>query len=303
MLGSRGQVGQELIRATWPINTPVVGLSRQQLDIIDPAAIEAALEHYRPDIVVNAAAYTAVDRAQGEQREARAVNAIAPGHIASACERRGSRIIHLSTDYVFDGCANQPYREDDPTNPINVYGETKLGGEAAVRAGQQQHIIVRTSWVYAAHGTNFVKTMLRLAKERDRISVVADQVGAPTSAADIASAIVHIARRAIEEPSNRDYTGTFHFTADGYTTWYGLAEEVLEFQRGQTGSRPLLVPVTTAEFPVGAARPPYSRLDCGLIDRVFQVRRPHWRSSLEIVLNQLHTHNGNLKTSRANNDP
>jgi dTDP-4-dehydrorhamnose reductase len=287
VLGSRGQVGLELMRAAWPLGTQLVGAARPQFDITDGGSINAALTRHAPDVVINGAAYTAVDQAERDRETAFAVNAAGPGTLAAACARHGSALVHMSTDYVFDGSASRPYREDDPVVPINAYGQSKAAGEAAVRLQQPRHIILRTSWVYAAHGQNFVRTMLRLASEREKISVVSDQHGAPTSAGDIASAIVAVAKKLVDDSPHASAWGTFHFTATGATTWHGFAEQVVRLYADAFGKAPLIEPIPTSAFPTPARRPANSLLDCSRIESVFQVRCPPWRESLARVVGDL----------------
>lgn len=287
VLGNRGQVGLELMRATWPPGTGLVGLARPEIDITEAASIDAALDRHAPDLVINSAAYTAVDKAETDQSNAFAVNAAGPEKLAAACVRRGSALIHLSTDYVFDGSGSRSYQEDDPVAPINVYGASKAAGEAAVCALLTRHVILRTSWVYAGHGQNFVRTILRLAGERDKLSVIDDQHGAPTSAADIAGAIVAITQKLFDGAARTDLFGTFHFTAAGDTTWHGFAEEIFRQYADACGRAPLLEPIPTSAYPTPARRPANSRLDCSRIERVFQLRRPPWRESLARVIKEL----------------
>ena len=222
VLGTSGQVGDALMRASWLAGTTLAGLARPALDMADPASIDRAMAENAPDLVVNATAYTAVDKAESDRDAAFAVNRDGPARLAALCAARGVPLIHISTDYVFDGTKPAPYAENDPVDPVNVYGASKEAGEAAVRAALPRHVILRTSWVYAAHGANFVKTMLRLGRERPELGVVADQTGAPTAAADIAAAIVAIAGRieAARSENRLDDVpwGTYHLTGAGETT-------------------------------------------------------------------------------------
>lgn len=234
----------------------------------------------RPQIVINAAAYTAVDRAEAEPERAGLLNCEAPRAMASACSTIGAALIHLSTDYVFDGSNPNAYREEDPVGPLSVYGRSKADGETAVRASIQQHVILRTSWVFAAHGNNFVRTMLRLGDERPEIRVVDDQFGSPTAACDIASAIASIVA-AIR--AKKGVWGTFHFTSAQSTTWYGFAKAILVASR----QRAKLVPITTADYKTPARRPLNSVLDCGRILRDYGIPQPLWQESLARVLTEL----------------
>lgn len=293
VLGNRGQVGLELMRAAWPRGTQLVGAARPQFDITDADSIDAALTRHAPDVVINGAAYTAVDKAESDRENAFAVNAAGPGTLAAACARHGSALVHLSTDYVFDGSASRPYREDAPVAPINAYGQSKAAGEAAVRSQLPRHIILRTSWVYAAHGQNFVRTMLRLAGERDQVSVVADQHGTPTSAADIAAAIVTITQHLSDGTPRPASFGTFHFTAAGDTTWHGIADQIFRHYADAFGQAPRLEPIPTSAFPTQARRPANSLLDCSRIESEFQIRCPPWRESLARVIQELLAAPGN----------
>jgi dTDP-4-dehydrorhamnose reductase len=296
ILGAGGQVGVELMRAHWDGQAEITGLARSDLDITDEAGVAAAFSSAEPQIVVNAAAYTAVDQAETDTARAFAVNAEGPMLLARECRRRGIPLVHLSTDYVFDGAATRPYREGDPIRPINVYGRSKAEGEAAVRELQPEHIIVRTAWVYASHGSNFVRTMLRLARERDQVSVVADQQGSPTAAAAIAAAIVQIVQQVV--PQGRQVAdaawGTYHFTAQGETTWHGFAERILDGLARTGERRPMLKPIAAADYPSQTMRPAYSVLDCALIERTFGIIRPGWEEGLDRVLRELLPDAGNL---------
>jgi len=289
VLGSAGQLGFELLRAPLPAGWSLIGRTRGELDITDPAAIRGAIGEVAPDLVVNAAAYTAVDRAEAEADRAYAANATAPGQIAAACAERGAMLVHVSTDYVFDGRKTGPYVETDPVNPLGVYGASKEAGERAVRAALDHHVILRTAWVYGAHGHNFVKTMLRLGAERDRLSVVADQRGCPTAAADIATAILGVACRlaAGKQPGEALPWGTYHFVGAGETTWHGFAEAIFEIAAAALGRRPVVQAITTAEYPTPAQRPANSVLDCTRFRQAFGIDPPPWQASLGTVLQEL----------------
>ncbi|WP_431857386.1 dTDP-4-dehydrorhamnose reductase [Azospirillum sp.] len=285
ILGTSGQVGDALMRAAWPQDSALVGLSRPDIDMLRPETVEAAVAAHAPDLVVNATAYTAVDKAESDRDAAFTVNRDGPGRLAAACAARGIPLIHISTDYVFDGSKPGPYTEEDPVRPLGVYGASKEAGEAAVRTALPQHVILRTSWVYAVHGANFVKTMLRLGREREELGVVADQHGAPTAAADIADAIVAIARRIDSDPAG--VWGTYHFTGAGETTWHGFADRIFQRLERETGRRPRLKAIGTADYPTPARRPANSRLDCAKIRAVFGIEPPRWGDSLERVLDAL----------------
>ncbi len=284
VLGANGQVGFELRRAALPAGMTMTALDRAGLDIARREDVFAAVARERPDLVINAAAYTAVDRAETETEAAFAANAAAPGHIAAACAGAGIPLLHLSTDYVFDGSKPEPYREDDPVDPLGVYGKSKEAGERAVRAALARHVILRTAWVYGVHGNNFVKTILRLAAERPELRVVADQHGAPTAAADIAAALVAIAGRI---GAGRGDWGTFHFTGAGATTWHGFAEAIVALAAPHTGKRPPVAAIATADYPTPARRPANSVLDCSRIAAAYGIVARPWRTALAEVVAEL----------------
>jgi dTDP-4-dehydrorhamnose reductase len=287
VFGAGGQVGHEVCRAVWPPSYDLSPLDRSAGDITKPAAVSALIARQRPDLVINLAAYTAVDRAESEADMAWAVNCAGAAHVAAACGDNGTPLIHLSTDYVFDGTKPGPYREEDAVNPLGVYGRTKEAGERAVRAAVASHIILRTAWVYGAHGANFVKTMLRLGAKRPVLRVVADQYGSPTAAADIASTLVAVAR-SVEHGATS--WGTFHFAGDGATSWHGFAEEVVDIA-AQLGawphrSKPSVQAITTDQYPTAARRPMNSVLDCRKIGG-FGISPLPWQSSLPGVVKEL----------------
>jgi dTDP-4-dehydrorhamnose reductase len=287
VLGSAGQVGRELARAAWPAGFRVTGAARAEIDIRDAATVDAAIAGLGADLVVNAAAYTAVDRAETEREAAFAVNHAAAGALAMACAPRGAVLIHLSTDYVFDGAgAPRPYREDDPVGPVNVYGASKEAGETAIRAAlPERHLILRTSWVFGAHGQNFVKTMLRLAGEREELAVVDDQTGCPTPAADIAGVIVRLAAAVADGVR---YWGTYHFAGAGAVTWHGFADAIFDEAAAVRPEmrRPRIRRICAADLPLPARRPAWSVLDCGRIGRDFGIVPPSWRPGLAAMLRE-----------------
>jgi dTDP-4-dehydrorhamnose reductase len=262
-------------------------LDRNAVDITKPTAVSAVIARERPDLVINLAAYTAVDRAETEPEAAWAVNCAGVAHIAAVCGENVTPLVQLSTDYVFDGRQSEPYCEGDAVNPLNVYGRSKEAAERAVRAAAPCHIILRTAWVYGAYGTNFVKTMLRLGAERPVLRVVADQRGCPTAAADIAAALIAIGRQ-IERGGTE--WGTFHFAAGGSISWHGFAEEIVGLARtfGAWPSRsgPRVEPITTDQYPTAAQRPMNSVLDCRKI-AALGISPPPWRSSLPAVVREL----------------
>jgi dTDP-4-dehydrorhamnose reductase len=273
MFGGNGQLGQELTRAATGKRTPLIALGHEQADITDAAAVADALARCRPALVVNAAAYTKVDLAESEAVAAAAANADGPAVLATACSRAGVPLLHISSDYVFDGSKQSPYRESDPVAPLGVYGRTKAAGDAAVRDILTRHIILRTAWVYGEFGQNFLKTMLRLARERDELRVVADQRGSPTSTRELATAILRIAPKLA---ADADVWGTYHLTGSGATSWHGFAAAIVAAQAPLTGRAPKLTAITTAEYPTPAARPANSVLDCSRFERVFGFHARAW---------------------------
>ena len=277
IFGRTGQVARELGLQAWPADADVLQLGRADCDLASLGDVRRTLLESRPDVVINAAAYTAVDRAESQPAVARQINADAPATMAQMCGELGSALIHLSTDYVFDGTKPGAYLEDDPIHPLSVYGETKARGEAEIRAALQSHVILRTTWVFAAHGTNFVRTILRLSTERPEIGVVADQLGGPTSARDIASAVRIIVETVM---AGRATWGTYHYTSAEPTSWYGFAQAIVE----QAGKSAVVRPIGTADYPTAARRPLNSVLDCGLVRTTYGIEQPNWRHALSAVL-------------------
>jgi dTDP-4-dehydrorhamnose reductase len=288
VFGATGQVGHEVCRAAWPGSYEILTLDRAAADITRPAGVSAIIAQERPDLVINLAAYTAVDRAESEPEVAWAVNCAGAAHIAAACGESTTALIHLSTDYVFDGSKPGPYREDDEVNPLGVYGQSKEAGERAVRAAMARHVILRTAWVYGAKGTNFVKTMLRLGAERPVLRVVSDQQGCPTAAADIAAALVAIAA---EIEHGKAVWGTFHYASSASTSWHGFAEEIIDLatqcEAWPVASKPRVEPITTDQYPTAARRPLNSVLDCRKIAEVFGISAPPWQTSLRPAVREL----------------
>lgn len=285
--GREGQVVRSLLeRAGGDRTFEVVALGRPQLDLVDATTIRRTVAAERPDIVVSAAAYTAVDRAEDEPEIAYAINRDGAGVLAEAAAQAGAPIIHLSTDYVFSGDAPEPYGEDDRPDPQGAYGRTKLAGEEAVVAANPEHVILRTAWVYSPFGKNFVKTMLRLAGDREEIAVVSDQWGNPTSALDIADGILHVARRLAKERAPERF-GTFHLTGTGDTNWSGLAERVMAASAERGGPSAAIRPITTAEFPTKARRPANSRLRTDKLALIYGWRAPGWEYSTDRTVARL----------------
>ena len=276
VFGRSGQVATELARLAPGAHFA----GRDQADLTDPAACAALIRARKPRAVINAAAYTAVDKAESDADTARLVNADAPGAMAQACADLGIPFVHISTDYVFDGSGDQPRAEDAETGPLGVYGQTKLDGERAIAASGAQFAVLRTSWVFSAHGNNFVKTMRRLGGERDRLTIVADQIGGPTAAADIAHAVLTMAETMANEPAKG---GTYHFAGAPDVSWADFAREIF----AQSGLSPEVVDIPTSDYPTPAQRPLNSRLHCAAISHDFGVARPDWRQSLALVIKEL----------------
>jgi dTDP-4-dehydrorhamnose reductase len=292
LFGKGGQVGWELQRSLAPLGE-IVALDREDSaplsgDLSDPKRLAAIVGEVRPDVIVNAAAYTAVDRAESEPALTHTINATAPGALARAAAARSAWLIHYSTDYVFDGSGTAPWTEDAPTGPLNVYGRTKLEGEEQIRASGCRHLILRTSWVYAARGHNFARTMLRLAAERDELNVIDDQHGAPTGADLLADITAHALRAVVTRP---DLGGTYHCVAAGETTWHGYARHVIE--KARVAGQPVRVApeairaVSTAAFATPASRPHNSRLATGKLRQAFGLTLPDWRSGVDRMLTEI----------------
>jgi dTDP-4-dehydrorhamnose reductase len=284
VFGGTGQLGRELVRAAGARGVMLQAASRAQADIADAAAVAAALKRWQPDLVVNAAAYTDVDGAESHLAEARRANELGPAVVAEACAAAGAALVHISTDYVFDGSKDGAYVESDPLCPLSVYGKTKAAGEEAVRRTHKHHVILRTAWVYSEFGHNFLKTVLRLAETRDELRIVADQLGSPTSAGELAEAILHIAPRLAAEAR---LSGTYHFTADGVTSWHGFAECIVAAAAPITGREPRVTPITTADYPTPAKRPANSQLDCSLFAQTFGLKPRPWREAVQATARAL----------------
>lgn len=276
VFGQTGQVARELAR----LAPDAVFLGRQQADLGNPETCAAAILQHMPTAVINAAAYTAVDKAESDADSARLINAAAPHAMAKACARIGVPFVHISTDYVFDGMGTTAFAPGDKVAPLGVYGQSKAEGEALVRAAGAVHVILRTSWVFSAHGNNFVKTMLRLSETRDRLTVVADQVGGPTPASDIARACLRIAQQLGTRP---DLGGTYHFSGGPDTTWADFARAIF----AMSGRAVQVVDIATADYPTPARRPANSRLNCSATQTDFDLPRPDWRAALKTTLTEL----------------
>lgn len=290
LTGCNGQVGWELARSLLPLGE-IIALNRNQADLTDATKLREIIRHHAPNIIVNPAAYTAVDKAETEKELAFKVNAEAAGVMAEEAKKTGALLVHYSTDYVFDGTKPSPYTESDSTNPASVYGQSKLGGERAIQSIGGDYLILRTSWVYASRGSNFVKTILRLAAEREELKIVADQIGAPTWARLIADATAHIVRQAIAEKNNAQFNSDiYHLTSSGSTSWHGFAHTIINTAREQ-GSLNLInrsiLPIPTNEYPLPAKRPANSLLSTQKLEQHFGLILPSWETSLKLCLQEL----------------
>lgn len=303
LIGKNGQLGRSLCRFL-PQLGDVTAVDRQQLDLCRPEQIRDCIRSVRPDLIVNAAAYTAVDRAESEPQLAQTINIDAPGIIAEAAREAGAALVHYSTDYVFDGTKGVPYVETDAPNPLSVYGRTKLAGERAIQQAGIPHLIFRTQWVYAREGRNFLLTVLRLATEREELRIVQDQIGAPTSSMALAEATVSVLTRIYSGEDARDHftgvSGVYHMTAAGETNWYEFAKAILEEAHGDSGNSPWLAaatnrrplmagrvtPIATKDYPTPARRPLYSVLSNARLNRTFETRLPDWRAQLHSLFEQ-----------------
>ncbi|MGB6055988.1 MAG: dTDP-4-dehydrorhamnose reductase [Burkholderiaceae bacterium] len=284
LTGKNGQVGYELERSLQG-RGEIIALGRTQMDLSDLAQVRAVIRDLKPTLIINPAAYTAVDQAENEPELAMRINGEAPGVLAEEAKKLGAVMIHYSTDYVFDGSKSTPYTEDDTPCPINVYGATKLAGERAIQAAGIPHLILRTSWVYGMRGKNFLQTILRLAQERDELRIVADQHGAPTWCRTIADTTAHIVAQGHGAQQNLEWwqqrTGTYHLSARGQTTWHGFTQEILD--RAGAGKRPTLVPIRTEDYPLPAKRPMHSVLNTERLRQTF-CDLPQWQEALSLCM-------------------
>ncbi len=290
LLGANGQVGWELRRALAPLG-PVRALERAEADLADPDTLRRAVRETAPSLIVNAAAYTAVDRAEEDEALAQAVNADAPDLLAEEAKRLGIALVHYSTDYVFDGAGDRPATESDPTAPLNAYGRTKLAGEAAIRDSGCAHLILRTSWVYSMRGANFLLTVKRLAAELEEMRIVADQTGAPTWARGIAGATALILARCgapADTGGLAEKGGLYHLTASGETSWHGFAEAIVDWMRAtdQPVRCKQVHPIPTSDYPTPARRPGNSLLDCAKLRETFGIAIPDWREQLGLCVDR-----------------
>jgi dTDP-4-dehydrorhamnose reductase len=284
LFGGGGQLGQEIAQHAVRNNVPLVGLSRRDADICDADQVLQVIKGHGPDAVLNAAGYTNVEGAESEPEAAFLANARGAENLAVACRDAGVPLVHFSTDYVFDGTKKGAYNEDDPVAPLSVYGRSKLAGEDAIRATHPMHLILRTAWLYGVFGKNFLKTMLRLARERDEIRVVADQHGNPTSTGQIANAVFSILPRLLDRDCR---WGTYHLAAGDTASWFSFAERIIGAQAKYTGKRPAVIPISTDDYPAKAKRPLNSTLDCSLLAERFGVRLAPWTAECDRVVDAL----------------
>jgi dTDP-4-dehydrorhamnose reductase len=295
--GSKGQVVQSLVeRGKVDDKIEIIASGRPMLDLAQPESLEAAISRVDPDLIVSAAAYTAVDQAETEEAQAMAVNADGPAALASIASARGIPLIHLSTDYVFDGSKQGPYLESDPVAPLGVYGRTKLEGERRILASSDNVVILRTAWVYSPFGRNFVKTMMGVAATRDRLNVVADQVGNPTSALDIADCVLAVAANLLES-DDASLRGVFHMAGAGEVSWADLAEEIFRLSAASGGPSAEVERIPSSAYPTPARRPANSRLDCSRLQSAHGIRLPDWRQSTAEVVERLVRDQGNSSAS------
>ncbi len=285
VIGENGQLGWEVCRKGKNQGIDISGLDLPDFDITDPSAVKKAVSQTGVSLVINASAYTAVDKAESEPELAFAVNRDGPAYLAASCGEIGIPLIHISTDYVFDGSKKGPYLETEPVSPLGIYGKSKAAGETEIRDNLKEHIIIRTAWLYGLHGNNFVKTMLRLREEKDIFRVVADQYGCPTYAADLADAILTIAMQVSEQCDV--IWGTYHYCGKGVTSWHGFAQEIFDLaNQFDTLRIKKVVPITTSEYPTPAKRPANSGMDCSLITKNFGISLRPWQESLADMLNR-----------------
>ncbi len=285
VVGRAGQVARALVEESAATGVALVALGRPDLDLVDAASIDAAVDKLTPWLVINAAAYTAVDQAESDEAAAFALNAEGAGMLAACAAKAGLPMLHLSTDYVFDGAKPAPYVETDPTAPLGVYGRSKLAGEVAVAQANPAHLILRTAWVYSAFGKNFAKTMLRVAETRTELGVVQDQIGNPTSAHDIAVALLKLAETIAAKPQQS--WGTYHLTARGDASWADFAAEIFDVSAKHGGPVAAVKRITTEDYPTPTRRPANSRLDCARLEKTFGVRLPHWKDSTRTCIERL----------------
>jgi dTDP-4-dehydrorhamnose reductase len=291
LTGANGQVGWELSRSLMPLGE-VIALTRSQCDLSHPESLPAIVQEIKPDVIVNAAAYTAVDKAEEEEELATIINGTSVGVLAEEAKKRNTLLIHFSTDYVFDGTKQTPYTEEDVPNPINAYGRSKLAGESAIQQVGGDYLILRTTWVYAARGKNFLKTMLRLAQEQEEIRIVADQYGAPTWSRNIADVTAHVLATSQREREAGKFTSTtYHLCASGLTSWHGFSSAIVERvkQLAPIGSikTDSVLPIATEDYPLPAARPKNSQMDSSCLTARFGVTMPEWQHAMELCIGEV----------------
>ena len=287
VIGTQGQLALSLLERGPAQQVEVIAVGRPDIDLARATDLSAVVAAARPDAVVNAAAYTAVDQAESEPDLAMAINGRGAGLVAAAATAAGVPMVHISTDYVFDGMATRPYREDDPVAPLGIYGASKLAGGHAVAEATANHAILRTAWVYSPFGKNFVRTMLRLAETRDEVAVVADQRGCPNSALDLADGVIAVARNLVERPAEAHLRGIFNLTADGEASWAEFATEIFAISSALGGPTARVRPILTSDYPTPAHRPAYSRLDGLKLTQRHGIRVPEWRNSLVTAIGHL----------------
>ncbi len=288
VVGHKGQVGEELVARGAALGLSLTGLDLPDLDITNEHSVNRAVDTHRPDLIINAAAYTAVDQAEDEPEQAFSVNAGGARHLAQVCASAKIPLFHISTDYVFDGSNPNPYREDDVIAPLGVYGQSKAEGDAAVRCLLTSHIILRTSWVYSPFGTNFVKTMLRLSAEKEQLQVVDDQYGCPTAARDIADALLTLAQKFFDCPETMsDKWGTYHYCSTPQTTWCGFSKAIVAGSHARGARNVSVVGISTTDYPTSASRPHNSVLNCNKIEKTFGIKARTWPDALDETLDQL----------------
>lgn len=283
LIGKIGQVGWELRRTLAPM-AQVACVDYPEIDLTTGDSIRRWVHETRPNIVINAAAYTAVDKAESEPDKAMKINGVAPGILAEEAKKLGALLVHYSTDYVFDGAKTEPYVETDAPNPLGAYGRTKLAGDEAVRAIGGAHLIFRLCWVYGVRGQNFMLTMMRLAREREKLRVVGDQVGCPTWSRMIAETTALALKQVVAAPDPAAFTGTYHLASSGVTSWHGFADAIIKLMPADGKKCTQVEAISTAEYPTPTKRPAYSVLSCDKLERVFGLRLPHWEDSLKQVL-------------------
>jgi dTDP-4-dehydrorhamnose reductase len=290
LFGKNGQVGWELNRSLQPLGE-VVALGREQADFSNPETLRKIVQEVKPDVIVNAVAYTAVDKAEAEEELAAKVNSIAPGVLAEEAMKLNALLVHYSTDYIFDGAKESPYKETDKPKPINAYGRTKLAGEQAVQTSGCDYLIFRTSWVYASRGHNFLLTMLKLAQEREQLSIVSDQIGSPTSARLIADASAHCVKQSVKERLAGIFSSDlYHLTTSGHTSWYGFTKEIVKLASNSLNLQLTIKDINaipTTDYPTPAIRPMNSQLALTKLESIFNLKMPGWRNELELCIEEI----------------